>query len=244
MSQSDVLTYSDVNDNGILDLDIYFDFLCPFSYQASLWVRQISNLMGPEVISIRWRFFSLEQNYLGKDKPDWKIWEQPPGGEIHGLLAFAAGGAAHAIGGEASLDSFYAALGKMHHEEGLPIWERATLEKAWQTAGLEPAALAKVLDNPDPSNYTKLERDHTEAVEKYGAFGTPTLVFEESHSFYLALMPAPQDLSDALELFQHVQRMAMGFGLGMMEFKQTLTEAQREAHFASNSQWLQARSGE
>jgi len=30
-------SFTDLNDNGLLDLDVYFDFTCPYSYQAALW---------------------------------------------------------------------------------------------------------------------------------------------------------------------------------------------------------------
>lgn len=222
MTQTSASTYTDVNENGLLDLDVYFDFLCPFTWQASKWVRQISELMGADVISVRWRFFSLEHNNKSQNDPNFKIWEQKPGGDLKGLLAFSAGGVAHAIGGDAALDKFYTALGRMLHEEGLPIWEQANIEKAWQEAGLDSAALKGVFDGSDKRGLEKLQSDHTEAVERYGAFGSPTLVFEEHRSFYLKLMPAPEDIDEALELFQHIQRMAMGFRGGVYEFKRTI----------------------
>ena len=238
MTQSERMDYTDMNDNGILDLDFYFDFLCPFTYQASRWIRQVSELMGPEVIAVRWRFFSLEQNNLSKQQPGWNIWDQQPGGELRGLLAFAAGGAASNLGGDEALNKFYKALGKLFHEDGLPLWEKETIQKAWTEAGLDNAALAKVLDGSDRSGLEKLKKDHTEAVERYNAFGSPTLVFEEHRSFYLKIMPAPADVSDALELFQHLQRLAMGVAGGIMEFKRTMTETQEKEHYAHEEQWF------
>jgi predicted DsbA family dithiol-disulfide isomerase len=226
MSESAV-NYSDVNDNGLLDLDVYFDFLCPFAYQASRWVMEVSELMGADVISVRWKFFSLEQNSKKNDHPDWKIWEQSPE-TSKGLLAFLAGSAAHKAGGEAALGKFYLELGKLRHEQGKAIWEKEVVEEAWEAAGLDKSGLAGVFDGSDKSGYSKLETDHTEAVEKYNAFGTPTLVFEEHRSFFLKLMPRPAELDEALELFQHVQRMAMGFKGGAIEFQQTLTKERQQ----------------
>ncbi len=216
--------FSDLNDNGILDLDVYFDFLCPYSWQAAKWVCQILDLMGADVMAVRWRFFSFEQSTLAKKNSNFKIWEQKAGGQAQGVLPFAAGGAAHALGGEAALWKFYQALGRLRHEQGHPIWEPRYIEQGWQEAGLDNAALKPVLDGTDHTGLDKLKNDHAEGLEKYGIFGTPTLVFEEHRAFYFKMMPAPAELSDALELFQHVQRLAMGFSGAIHEFKRPHTK--------------------
>ena len=217
MTQAQV-SYNDLNGNDLLDLEVFVDFLCPFSYQVGQWVNQINEVLGSEVLSVRWRFFSLEQSH----RPDetWNIWEQKPE-NTQGLLAFLAGSAAYQVGGEAGLGKFYLTLGKLYHEDNLPVWEPATIEQAWETAGFDPAALAGVLDGTDRSGYQKLQEDHTEAVERHKAFGTPTLVFEEVKPFFLKLMPRPTDLDQALALFQSVQSLAMGFNNGVYEFKRT-----------------------
>ncbi len=206
---SDTVESFDLNDNGVLDLDIYFDFQCAYSYQAMLWIRQISELMGTDVIAVRWKFFSNEGN----------IWEKP--GEAKGSLAFAAGGAAHAIGGEAGLGLFYAELGKQLHEENKAL-DKATIEAAWKAVGMNEADLSKVLDSSNQHSYQKLSQDHNEGVERFNIHATPTLVFEEHRSILFKVMPAPvEDISDALELFQHVQRLAMGFRGAVQEIRRT-----------------------
>jgi predicted DsbA family dithiol-disulfide isomerase len=241
MTQSDLIDYADVNGNNLLDLDVYFDFLCPFSYQVSRWVRQVSELMGPDVMAVRWRFLSSQQISKSKAQPGWQIWEQKPGEAVPGLLPFVAGGAAHALGGESALNRFYAALGKLYHEEGLPIWQPQYIEQAWKETQLDAATLAKVLDGSDRSGYEKLKSEHTEAVERYNASETPTLVFEEHRAFSLKLMPAPEDISDSLELFQHIQRLAMGFRASITGFNRTVTAAQQAETDEANAQWLQSR---
>ncbi len=220
-------SFTDLNDNGLLDLDVYFDFTCPYSYQAALWVKEISELMGSDVMAVRWRFFSLAQSRLSKEKPGWNIWEQNPDNpEASGLLAFAAGGAAVLLGGEQALLKFYLALGHLAYEEGKLVGDKATIEQAWKDAGLSAGALAGVLDGSNRAGYQKLQQDHTEAVERYNAFGTPTLVFEEVRPFFLEMMPRPGDITDSLELFQHVQRLAMGFK-NVLAYKKVMTAAQQ-----------------
>ncbi len=212
------LVYTDVNNNGLLDLDIFFDFLCPYSFQVATWITQVNDLMGPDVMSVHWRFFSLEQSH----RPDenWNIWEQTPE-TSRGLLAFLAGSAALDSAGEAGLAKFYMALAKSHHIDGATISDPSVISSAWEVAGLDPQVLAAVIAGTDRGGLKKIQTDHTEAIERWGAFGSPTLVFEESKAFFLKLMPAPTEVDQSLELFQHVQRLAMGFDNGVHEFKRT-----------------------
>ena len=201
-------SFTDLNDNGLLDLDVYIDFTCPYSYEVALWIKDVSELMGSDVMAVRWKFFSKAQAKAVKEDSGAKVWDQPQGGaNSEGLLAFAAGGAAYEQGGEDALLKFYMALGRLYYVENKSTGDPAPIAQAWKEAGLSG-------DAPDGSgslNLSKLEQDHTEAVEKYNAFGTPTLVFEEHRAFWLQLKEHPADIADGLELFQHVQRLAMGF---------------------------------
>lgn len=201
-------SFTDLNDNGLLDLDVYLDFTCPYSFEAAQWVKDISELMGSDVMSVRWRFFSLAQAKAEKENPGSKVWDQSQGGaNTEGLLAFAAGGAAYNQGGDDALLKFYMALGRLYHIENMSTTDPGPIAQAWKDAGL----YGEAPDGSSPLNLQKLEQDHTEAVEKYKAFGVPTLVFEEHRAFWFRLKEHPADITDSLELFQHIQRLAMGF---------------------------------
>lgn len=201
-------SFTDLNDNGLLDLDVYFDFTCRYSFEAAQWVKDINDLMGSDVMAVRWRFFSKDQAKADKNNPGSgsKIWDQPSA-STPGLLAFAAGGAAYDQGGEEALLKFYMALGRLYHVEKMSDTDPGVIAQAWRDAGLSGSAP----DGSGPLNLEKLKQDHTEAAEKYKAFGTPTLVFEEHRAFWFRLKEHPADITDSLELFQHIQRLAMGF---------------------------------
>jgi len=158
------------------------------------------------VMAVRWRFFSKAQATNDKANSGSKVWDQPDA-STPGLLAFAAGGAAYEQGGEEALVKFYMALGRLYHIESMSTTDSGPIAQAWKDAGLSGEAP----DGSSPLNLKKLEADHTEAVEKYKAFGTPTLVFEEHRAFWFRLKEHPTDITDGLELFQHIQRLAMGF---------------------------------
>ncbi|MFN5603695.1 MAG: DsbA family protein, partial [Actinomycetes bacterium] len=39
-------------------IDFYFDPMCPYAYQTSLWIRDVRRQNG---LHIDWKFFSLEE---------------------------------------------------------------------------------------------------------------------------------------------------------------------------------------
>ena len=57
----------------ITAVDFHFDIMCPWAYQASLWMRDVRDQLGLEV---RWRFFSLEEinRAEGKKHPWEREW--------------------------------------------------------------------------------------------------------------------------------------------------------------------------
>ena len=61
--------------------------------------------------------------------------------------------------------------------------------------GLNVDRLAR--DLQDLSLLEAVGRDHTEAVEEYGAFGTPTYVFENGNAVYLKSFIPPEEESVA-----------------------------------------------
>lgn len=202
----------DVDDSGALEITLYFDFMCPYAYQTSYWLREIRDLVGTDIIKVDWEFFSLEQIHNGATHPGWHIWEQKPGNaQAKGLLPFLVGAAVERTTGEVGLDLFYQAVGRKYHEEQLPIWERQHLEAALDEAGFDPKKFEAALSGEDPQDYEKLQKSHTTAVEKYGVFGSSTIVFEgqPGKALFLKMMPRPTG-SEAFELFNFAQRIALG----------------------------------
>lgn len=218
----------DIDGSGALEITLYFDFLCPFAYQTSLWLREVRDVIGLEWVKVDWQFFSLAESNLSKEREGWHIWDQKPGNaEASGLLPFLVGAAVEQAAGEDGLDRFYLALGRMRHEEGLNIEERPQLEAALTEAKLDVRAYSDALEGKDPQGYEKLKQSHTEAVEKYAVFGSSSIVFENEpgKALYLSLMPRPTG-PQAFELFQFAQRMALGLPM-VYELKRITTPEQK-----------------
>ncbi len=155
-----------------------------------MWLQSVKEEIGSR-LTIKWRYFSLEQVNSQKG-PQWKIWEQPEGYPSRGLRAFWAAEAA-CQQGEVAFDSFHIALLKARHEQRRDIADTNALIEVAESVGLEMTRFQK--DLSDRQLLAKLAKDHTFAVETLGIFGTPTLVFPERQAIFLKMSqpPSPEE---------------------------------------------------
>ena len=170
----------------------HFDVMCPWAYQASVWIRDVR---AQRDLEIDWRFFSLEEinRVEGKKHP----WERP-WSYGWGMMRVAA------LLRRSSMDDcdrFYAAAGRALHVEGRkphrPEVAAEILGSLHLDPGLVDAAVA------DESTHDDVHRDHDEVV-RHGGFGVPTLVFEDgSHLYGPVITPAPEG-DDAVALWDLV----------------------------------------
>jgi len=157
--------------------------------------------MGPK-LTINWRYFSLEQVNTQQGS-EWKIWEQSEDYSSRGLRAFQAAEAARRQG-KSSFDSFHITLLKARHEQHKDIVDVDILNQIAKSVNLDMAQFQK--DFSDHKLLAKLAEDYTFAVEVFGIFGTPTLVFPESKAVFLKMSsPLPED---SLSLFNDVRTLA------------------------------------
>ena len=192
---------SQVNDSVFLD--IYFDYLWPYVYNAAVWLQKVKEDIGSE-LTIIWKYFSLEQ-VNSQQKPEWKIWEQSEDYPSRGLRAFWAAEAARRQS-EVAFNSFHMALLKARHEQRRDIADIDTLIEVAESVSLEIPKFRK--DLSDRQLLTKLAEDHAYAVNALGVFGTPTLVFPEEQAVFLKMaVPPPEEcLSIFNELCNLVER--------------------------------------
>lgn len=170
-------------------------------YTAAVWLDDVKKHLG-DSLKVNWRYFSLEQ-INQKNGPDWKLWEQPEDYQSRGRLAFRAATAARRQGDEA-FERFHLALLRLRHEDKRDISQVDTLVEAAGAAGLDLKRFNA--DLKDRSLDDRLARDHTETVEQYGTFGTPTFVFPNRNAAYLRMRPvAPAD--QTMEAFEALRQL-------------------------------------
>jgi predicted DsbA family dithiol-disulfide isomerase len=166
-----------------MELQVFFDFLCPYVHQAALLLRRVR---GTEDVRVEWRYFSLRQINRSEGEPD--VWASPPDGErISGLAAFRGAEAARRQG---RFEPFHDGVLAARHEGRRSIDDVAVLEDVAGRSGLDLRRWRE--DMADPHILDSLQRDHTEAVRRHGVFGTPTFVVPGAGAAYVRVRPAPE----------------------------------------------------
>ncbi|HEX6237123.1 MAG TPA: DsbA family protein [Acidimicrobiales bacterium] len=154
-------------------VDVHIDLMCPWAYQASLWLRDVRGQTGLE---LAWRWFSLEEvnRADGKKHP----WERP---WSWGWSLLRIGAWVRRHRGEAAVDAWCAAAGRALHDEGRKVHTPDVARRVLAEAGLDPAAATEAID--DPSTHDEVRADH-ERVRALGGFGVPTLIFPGERALF------------------------------------------------------------
>ena len=168
--------------------DVFYDYLCPFVYRASVLLQNVQESGGREV-EVRWRYFSLTQ--VNSKDERWTVWDAADS-EARGRFAFKAAEAARR---QDAFDSFHMALLRARHEHRLDIDDVTVVERVAEEAGLDLSRFRK--DLADPRIVSALERDHLSGVADHGVFGTPTFVFDGGQAAYVRLSEPPPAVDSA-----------------------------------------------
>jgi 2-hydroxychromene-2-carboxylate isomerase len=162
-------------------VDFYFDPICPYAYQTSLWIRDVRERRA---LDITWRFLSLEEI----NRPDGKRhpWERPI---AYGWTPMRVAAWLRRRD-MAWCDRWYAACGRALHEEGRRCYDpdvaAGLLDEIGAPAGAWDEALA------DPTTHDDVRADHDGAVDGLGAFGVPILVIDDGRPLFgPVVVPAP-----------------------------------------------------
>ncbi len=152
---------------------------------------------GARDLDVRWRYFSLAQ--VNNQQEGWTVWSAAPEDPAaRGRLAFQAAEAARRQG---RFEALHRALLEARHVEGLDLDERSVVEDVAGRAGLDLDRFRS--DLADPSALLEIARDHQEASERLGVFGTPTFHFPARGAAYVRIRPAPEG-DAALKVFDQI----------------------------------------
>lgn len=184
------------NTNTQTPTRIYFhtDPLCPIAWRTALWTREVRKVRP---VNVQWRLFSLEVvNRKEGTEPDYEN-----GYGWAGLRTLAL---ARRQGGNELFEKVYLALGNAQHGRQEKIARPDGVRNALQQAGMNPKLVDDAL--ADESTIQDVLTDHEEAVERYRAFGVPTIALEDSHvGFYgPVILQVPQG-EEAGELWDYTK---------------------------------------
>jgi 2-hydroxychromene-2-carboxylate isomerase len=160
-------------------VDFHFDVMCPWAFQASLWMRDVRDQLG---LSVGWRFFSLEEvnRAEGKKHPWEREWS-------YGWSMMRVGALLRRMD-PVLLDRWYLTAGTALHVQGRKPHRREVAEQLMAELGLDPALVGKAIE--DPSTHDEVMADH-DRVLSLGGWGVPTLVFGDTALFGPVLIEPP-----------------------------------------------------
>jgi 2-hydroxychromene-2-carboxylate isomerase len=174
----------------VTSVDFHFDIMCPWAFQASVWMRDVRDRLGLEV---RWRFFSLEEinRAEGKKHPWQREWS-------YGWSMMRIGALLRRID-PGLLDRWYLAAGTALHVEGNKPHRREVAEALIGQLGLDPALVGQAL--ADPGTHDEVRADH-DRVTGLGGWGVPTLVFGGRQALFGPVLIEPPTGEAAIRLWE------------------------------------------
>lgn len=179
-------------------ISFYFDPMCPWAYQTSVWIRNVRDAVD---LDITWRFFSLEEvnRVEGKLHP----WERP---WSFGFGQMRVGALIRRELGNDALDRWYAAVGRAFFFDGVKTHIPELHAEVITAAGFDPGLVERAIG--DESTLTEVRDEHLDVVQRHGAHGVPTIVFAATDYavFGPVVSPAPEG-EEAVALWELVQGM-------------------------------------
>ncbi len=174
----------------ITAVDFHFDVMCPWAYQASLWIRDVRDQTG---LDISWRFFSLEEinRADGKKHPWERDWS-------YGWSMMRIGALLRRIDPDL-LDRWYLAAGTALHVDGRKPHRREVAEDLLGRLGLNPALVGEAIEDPSTSEEVRADHDRLTGL---GGWGVPTLVFAGDRPLFGPVLVEPPGGHAAVRLWR------------------------------------------
>ncbi len=173
-------------------VDFHFDVMCPFAYQTSRWIRQVSDLTG---LVVNWRFFSLEEinRADGKKHPWEREWSYG-----WSMMRIGALLRRHSM---ADVGAWYERSARALHVEGLKPHEKSVARHLLAELGFDPALVDRAI--ADPTTNEEVLADHRRVVDA-GGYGVPTLFFPDGQCLFGPVLIEPPTGVAALRLWDAV----------------------------------------
>jgi 2-hydroxychromene-2-carboxylate isomerase len=211
----------------IRSVDFHFDIMCPWAYQASIWIRDVRDQVG---LDVGWRFFSLEEinRAEGKKHPWEREWS-------YGWSMMRVGALLRSMD-PALLDRWYLAAGTALHVQGRKPHRREVAAELLAELGLDPALVDAAVDDPGTGEAVKADHDR---VTSLGGWGVPTLVFDGDRALFGPVLIEPPTGPAAVRLW-HLVTGWLEFP-AVYEIQRPKTDQDLQAIAATFRPYLQAR---
>jgi protein-disulfide isomerase-like protein with CxxC motif len=164
-----------------MNVDFWFDPLCPWAWITSRWVLEV---VPQRSLEVTWHVMSLAVLNEGRDlSPDYRKRMDAAWGPVRVLIA-----AEQRYGNDVLLP-LYTAMGNRFHLQHQPI-ETATVQSALEDASL-PGDLVVAMDSSDYDQ--ALRASHKDGIDRVGQeVGTPIISVNGAAFFGPVVTPIPR----------------------------------------------------
>jgi protein-disulfide isomerase-like protein with CxxC motif len=164
-----------------MNVDFWFDPLCPWAWITSRWVLEV---VPQRSLDVKWHVMSLAVLNEGRDlSPDYRKRMDAAWGPVRVLMA------AQKQYGDDVLLPLYTAMGNKFHLEHQPI-ETATIQAALEDAKLSGDLIA-AMESPEYDE--ALRASHKDGIDRVGQeVGTPIISVNGASFFGPVVTPIPR----------------------------------------------------
>ena len=174
-------------------LTVYFDYTCQYSYRAMHWLDRAREAR-PDLV-VDWATFSLKEVNREEEEPSWVTADSPPS---IGVFAQALAHAAR----DADFERYHRSVFDAMQGEHRKLGEEELLGFA-AAAGVDVERFLA-----ERGRWTAfVGAEHREAVARYGAYGTPTVILDGAAA-YLRLHEEPPTTKEAIGLLDSLSGLA------------------------------------
>jgi len=160
------------------EIAVTFDYRCPFARNGHEAV--VNAVRAGALTDVEWRYLAFSLDQVHVEEGATAVWDRPADEWGTGALALLYGIAVRDHFSEQFLDA-HLALFAARHDQGKKLEQEAVLREVVGSVGLDPDAVAEEVWSGRPLK--TLAAEHTEAVDRWGAFGVPTYLEGESGAF-------------------------------------------------------------
>jgi predicted DsbA family dithiol-disulfide isomerase len=189
-----------------VELTVWFDYHCPYSYRATEWLIGL----GPDRVRARFRPFPLEQVNRDATAESWRLWDQPldyvhyrERQDRRPLAAFLATALVEGTEPADVLERFRLAVYQARFDDKADISDVALLVRLAAAAGADGRHLASGMADEAAlaAPRASLAKGWGDARSAYAIFGVPTIEPAGERPFYLRLerRVEPGEAQDLLE---------------------------------------------
>ena len=179
-------------------ITVFYDYSWPFVYNATVWLQYVK--YRKKELILDWRHFQLEKiKNLDESNINWNDLDlQKSRSLITAISAEAA-----KLQGPRLFDLYHSAILDSRHNKQprLVLNNLDGLIDIAVEVGLNKNKFVNDINNQNLVNI--VEKDHKEAVERYGVFGTPTLIFDNNQSVFVKTF-IPKNKKDYILFFDYI----------------------------------------